>query len=278
MKHRNCGKMIAVAAVALLAASVVASCAEKTEESHDYVFEELTGAATYRLTGSAKDFQQDSDLVYTDTVSLMMPKALGGCDVTALRDSIIYKALQIKNMPAPEAVKAWLDTMSTAMEYKPEKLSDHYTKDASSYDLVTGYVANLTPQLLVYCISSEGYMAGAAHGMYAREYVNYAFDNGGTILTLDKLFTPEGLKELPARISEQAESMADKIGTTTITDLPCDNNFYISSEGEIVFSYQPYEVASYAQGIIDIPFYPYELVSYMTPYAINFFGLTDLGE
>ena len=72
--------------------------------------------------------------------------------------------------------------------------------------------------------------------------------------------------------------MADKIVTTTITDLPCDNNFYISSEGEIVFSYQPYEVASYAQGIIDIPFYPYELVSYMTPYAINFFGLTDLGE
>lgn len=48
--------------------------------------------------------------------------------------------------------------------------------------------------------------------------------------------------------------------------------------GEIVFVYQPYEVASYAQGKIRVSFYPYELVDYMTPFAVNYFKLSDIGR
>jgi hypothetical protein len=83
---------------------------------------------------------------------------------------------------------------------------------------------------------------------------------------------------LPERIAEQAEAMSDMIGPTTVGDLPADGNFYISSEGEIVFAYQPYEVASYAQGPINIPFYSYELIDYMTDEGIALFHLEDLED
>ena len=277
MKYCLTGKKIAAVAVALLAVSAV-SCSEKeTVNNNESVFETFTGAASYRLAGSAKEFQMDSDVVYSDSISLLMPMKLAGCDVKALQDSIIYKAMQIKGRPVKEAIAMWLDTMANNQEdFKPEKISDTYAQEPGSMDIVEGYVANLTPQVMVYCLESQSYSAGAAHGMYGSTYINYSLENGGSIITLDKLFTADGLKELPARISEQAESMMDKIGPTTITDIPADNNFFISSEGEIVFSYQPYEVASYAQGIVNIPFYPYELADYMTPYAISFFGLTDL--
>ena len=267
MKYCLTGKKIAAVAVALLAVSAV-SCSEKeTVNNNESVFETFTGAASYRLAGSAKEFQMDSDVVYSDSISLLMPMKLAGCDVKALQDSIIYKAMQIKGRPLKEAIAMWLDTMANNQEdFKPEKISDKYAQEPGSMDIVEGYVANLTPQVLVYCVEWQGYMAGGGHGMYGRSYINYSLENGGSIITLDKLFTVDGLKELPARISEQAESMMDKIGPT----------FFISSEGEIVFSYQPYEVASYAQGIVNIPFYPYELADYMTPYAISFFGLTDL--
>ena len=42
--------------------------------------------------------------------------------------------------------------------------------------------------------------------------------------------------------------MEASIGSTDITEIPCGGNFYLTPDGEIVFSYQPYEVASYAQG------------------------------
>ena len=43
-----------------------------------------------------------------------------------------------------------------------------------------------------------------------------------------------------------------------------------------MFVYKPYEIASFAQGIISIPFYPYELVDYMTAESIDLFNLVDL--
>jgi hypothetical protein len=72
--------------------------------------------------------------------------------------------------------------------------------------------------------------------------------------------------------------MSDIIGATSVSELPADGNFYISSEGEIVFSYQPYEIASFAQGTINIPFYAYELIDYMSAEGIELFNLEDLED
>ncbi|MDE6158420.1 MAG: RsiV family protein [Muribaculaceae bacterium] len=56
-------------------------------------------------------------------------------------------------------------------------------------------------------------------------------------------------------------------GTTDINALPGDDNFYLTPDGNIIFAYQPYEVASYAQGEIQIPIPAYMISQYLTPEA-----------
>ncbi|MDO5395477.1 MAG: RsiV family protein [Bacteroidales bacterium] len=241
-----------------------------------------SGHANYTLKGTAKLFDQQKDVVYTDSVSLIIPEKIGDCDVSVLRDSILSKALSMHGKPVRECIDAWLDSSAVRQSWLAERISDSIALADSDmqqgFDIVSGFIVNLTPDMLVYCVKFDSYAPGAAHGLSGTRHLNYTLEGKGSLLTLDKLFTPQGLKELPVRIAEQAEAMSDLIGATTVTALPEDGDFYISSEGEIVFSYQPYEIASYAQGIIDIPFYPYELLEYMTPYAVELFNLQDLDQ
>lgn len=280
MKHRHLGSIFAIgaAAIAITSFSSCNKTEEKAQPNIPFEFQTFVGGGTFTLKGSASQSDNDSDMIYSDSVSLLMPQVLGSCDVTELRDSILSIALDIKGKPVDKAVEQWVADMAKAQEFTPEKLNDNFSVGANGVDIVSGYVANLNPKSLVYAIYYEGYTPGANHGIYGRRYINYSLEGKGTIITLEKLFTPEGLKELPVRIAKQAATMADNIGQTEINALPSDGNFYLSSEDEIVFSYQPYEAASYAQGIINIPFYPYELAEYMTPYGIQLFDLQDLSN
>jgi hypothetical protein len=210
-------------------------------------------------------------------VSLTLPLKLYDCDVATLRDSITSYALGVKGKPIAHAINMWLKESADNQEFKavPTTTNDN-TDIAQGYDFITGYVAHLTTELLVYCVRTESYEPGAAHGITLRRYINFLLEGKGEVITLDRIFTPKGLAKLPARIAEQAEAMSDIIGVTAVSELPADGNFYISSEGEIVFSYQPYEIASFAQGTINIPFYAYELIDYMSDEGIALFNLEDL--
>jgi hypothetical protein len=265
----------AILGVAALAIGF-ASCSQSSD-SATIAFDTYQGAATYRLDGSAQALMQDSDLIYADSVSLILPLKLYDCDIAALRDTITSYALGIKGKPIAQAIHTWLQQAADMQGFKavPTTASDN-TDIAQGYDFITGYVANLSTELLVYCVRTESYEPGAAHGITLRRYINFLLEGKGEVITLDRIFTPKGLAQLPARIAEQAEAMSDIIGVTSISELPADGNFFISSEGEIVFSYQPYEVASFAQGTINVPFYAYELIDYMSDEGISLFNLEDL--
>lgn len=265
----------AAVAVILLAASACSGGSGDTT----IAFETYTGAGSYTLQGTAKIFGQDSDIVYHDSVSLVLPLRLADADISALRDTIMSYALGVTGKPIRQSINDWLQSTADDQGYKA--IADARAADAEiaqGFDFVNGFIVNLSPEMMVYCVRTDSYRAGAAHGMTTRRYINFITTGQGEILELGKLFTPDGLKQLPDRIAEQARSIADMIGPTQVNGLPANDNFYISSEGEIVFSYQPYDIASFAQGTIDIAFYPYELVDYMTPMAISLFNLQDLDD
>lgn len=271
-----------VTPIALAAALglMAAGCSE-TSKNASISFDTYTGSASYRLEGSAKTLGQPDDAVYFDSVSLVMPLTLGGADAAVLRDTIQSFALDVKGRPVRASIDEWLQTTAGKQGFKAVPLTDNVTAGADvaqGFDIVSGFIVNLTPEMLVYCVRSDVYQPGAAHGLTTRRYINYLMENPGRVLTLNFLFTKEGMHALPERIAEQAQAMSDIIGATSVSSLPAEGNFYISSEGEIVFSYQPYEIASFSQGTVDIPFFPYELVDYMTPEAIALFHLEDLNE
>lgn len=264
----------ALCAAAALAVSAV-SCSGTGSDNMDLTFRTYSGSGCFSLQGSAKTFGQDSDVVYSDSVSLLIPQKFGDENIAELVDSITSIALGETGVPMEQAINNWIQTSAKESGYTPVPTKRAAEDMAQGFDQVSGFVTALTPELMVYCIREDSYEPGAAHGMTSNRYLNYSITKG-KLLTLGSLFTPQGLKQLPGVIAAQAKSDEASLGPTDIADLPANGNFYISADTEIVFAYQPYEVASFAQGQINVSFYPYELVDYMTPEAIAMFGLQDI--
>lgn len=274
-----------VLALSLAAVIGVSSCSDKCGKTmsldSDIAFTTITRSATYSLVGSANDFGSDKDIQFYDSVSIVMPVRISGVDITTLCDSIAAYAFDAApGTPIMGAAAEWMSNRPGESGYKV-KLATTIDDTSFGEAYVNGFVYTLTPSLLVYCVRSESLEPGAAHGMNSTRYINFVYDEASSvkgIITLKDLFTKDGLKELPSIIGDRASDLFSAIGPTGVDALPENDNFYINAMGEIVFSYQPYEIASYAQGNIEISFAPYELVDLFTDKGISFFGLEDLND
>ena len=258
---------------AIAATALLGSCGGDRKPDTRISFETVTSGTAYRLQGSAKDYNRDSDLTWFDSVSILMPEAIYGHDIKPLRDSILKCAFD--TIAAPDAaMKSYITSVIAETGYTPVEtaVNDSTEAYAEGYTYVYGNLVALSGDWLTYCVTNSTNFPGAAHGLTVNRYITYAMTKG-EILTLSDIFTPQGLAQLPGIISTQAARMADIIGPTTISALPQGGNFLINNDGSIVFAYQPYEVASYAQGEIHIPFYPYQLSEYMSPQGLALFHL-----
>lgn len=263
----------AVLAIAALPA-FMSSCGEKGPKPLKTVFETYGKAHTYVLEGVKSDFVEDDDMSVCDSVALILPVTINDIDTKAFCDTIIWYALGQKDLTAFEAIDKWLEETAAETGYKFHD-TNVAPNLADGFEFVEGRIVNMTSDLLTYCIANSSMHPGAANGLYTLTYLNYSLKSN-SIVRLSDLFTPEGLKALPEVIARQAEDNPRYAGELNIDSLPEDGNFFLSSEGEIVFSYQPMEVGPHSLGNVQIAFYPAELVDYMTPAAIREFGLTDL--
>lgn len=270
-------KTIFTFAAATAATLLIGSCSRQSVYTDTTIsFAELSRSSHYILTDSFSEIEGDREMMFLDSVSMVIPTMIGRNDIRPLQDSIFMTAFDTIGTDYHAVIKSYfMKTVDqSGYAYQPTDKKVPFSQ-TDGCEIVKGNVVNLSSQWFVYCVSHESMVPRAAHGMRINEYINYRI-NDGHVITLTDLFTEEGLKQLPELIAERADNNRALYGPTEIASLPANNNFYISSDEEIVFSYQPYEVASYAQGFINIAFYPYELVSYMTPQAIAMFNLSDL--
>ncbi len=257
---------------------LLASCGNNISETESNMddnsisFKRIEAAKAYTLENSAADYDTDSDLTVACRVNVLMPENIFGQDLSQLKDAIEISAF---GNDSNRILENFFHSAAAEFGYAPvainlnKEQSDSLSKYAvrlSDYDGCTsidGDVTTLNNAILSYAITSTSYSPRAAHGMYSTTYINYDIRNG-KVITLDDLFTQDGLNALPEIIANKAKYMSPIIGRTNIEALPSDGNFYVSDSGDIVFAYGPYEVASYAQGIIRIPLAPYLLSEYLT--------------
>lgn len=249
---------ITPAIIALLSlAGIYTSCKNSPEDNTTIAFSTLKAGAAYRLENSAKDFDRDSDLIYFDSAAIVMPTVIYNQDITALQDSILSIAFDTICTDHVEAMESFFGTAAGESGYTatevPATPNEQFTADGIT--LIYGNVFSLSPKLLTYRVSNYTYGAGSANGVSINRYLTYYIPDH-SIIGLDYIFTPEGLVELPGVIAAKARSMKSNIGSTDVKALPVDGDFYIDLFDNIVFVYQPSEVASYSQGEIAIPFYP----------------------
>jgi len=258
----------------------ICSCSDRSAHNDNTIsFSELSESRTYRLDNSAKAYGTDKDIIIFDSVSLLVPSKIANQDLKALQDSIFKTAFDTTGVDHHALVEKYFANTVSDSGFKCTKIDkDSITVTiADGFDIVEGKVINLTPKLLVYCVTNSRYLPHAANGMTIKEYINYRNDTG-RIITLRDLFSPAGIGNLPALIAKRASDLSALFGPTEVTALPVGDNYYISPSGEIVFAYQPYEIASHAQGIINVPFYPYELIDCLTAEGIELFDLQDFND
>lgn len=262
-------------ALALALGLGVATSCSKSEKATDNTieFKTISKTVNYQLEGTAKAYQSDNDIQYQDSATVILPVKIYGHDIKPLQDTIMSVAFDTIAPTFDEAINSLFVKAVADVGYEYKVAPDSLPRnDIDGSTIIEGEVYSISLDMLTYRITSYTYFPAAAHGLTLTNYVTYDLRKG-QVINLQDLFTPAGLKQLPGLIAQRAKELEPAIGPTDIMALPSQGNFFIGLDDTITFVYQPYEVASYAQGLIAISFYPYQLTELMTPLGLEIFHL-----
>lgn len=228
-------------------------------------FNRMAVDKTYRAVGSAADYEAEHDLAIACRADLLIPTVAYGQPVNALQDSVFKLAFDTTANNHSDLVEAAFRRQAREVGFE---LADTTVADDVADGLFTarGDVAAMTSSVLSYAVTVSSYYPRAAHGMYTTRYLNYDIE-GGKVFSLSDILTPQGVAQLPDMLKEIALKLKASIGPVELTALPSDNNFYVNISQDLVFVYQPYEIASYAQGEIALAVPVYLLADNLTPYG-----------
>ena len=245
------------AAVAMLAAGLC-SCSEKETE-----------VATYE-----NNYEQT--LVQDDSASMQISHSIqyyksyeGGRALrNKINDAIVRSCFgeEYAGLTAEEASDAVSDTLIANYQKDAGESYDEYlaySKDnGNDYDWTpatfcnwyyrtVGAFGEKFMNLQTYQVFSESY-TGGAHGMYYS--IPYIIDiKNGEIVTENDLFQPGYVAPVTGLIKEELESEqgSDTFETMFQDGMVPNGKCGVSLEG-VTWFYQPYEIASYAEGIIKV--------------------------
>lgn len=233
-------------------------------------FETRTDSIGYVVRGS-----ELSDTIYAAAnYSVVWPAEVDDPKLNELRDSLLSLSFgmatpdfakaadQFLNSPLQSLIAEPDSTLSFSKVSFPEADSDPCHSTAT----VMSSVAHLTPSLLVIEIDKYYYNFGAAHGLSTRNYLNYAV-NDHQLLTASNVFLPGNDAAILSIIDATARRLFDD---STIFPEPITtfDNFQLTPSS-IIFIYQPYEIAPYSSGIIEIPINLNDLRRYLAPTVIE---------
>lgn len=279
------------ASCALLLGAAATGCGEKSAtRSSDNV--EITEFAVNEVIMTAdKNYRVtlDGDTVYFDQyVSLLWPKSLGGADLSVLRDSLmLYSFGDTVSRNPEDAIRRFVtdtsaltgDTVGSQLKYVIEPIDSLPAGiDAMGcyFNNVTANVMEMNEEMVTYQVTASSYFGGA-HPMTVIRPFTYEFETA-RVLDLDNMFTPEGQKEImPVIVNALARQLdvpvsgLDRAGIfssqLTFPGMPYINN------NILYFHYNPYDIAPYASGMIDVAVYPYEVEHLLRPEVRKLFDL-----
>ncbi len=229
----------------------------------------------------------EEDTVYLDQyVSLLWPKALGEADMRVLQDSLLWYCFgdTVSKTPQQAVERFVCDASVLAGEdgdggYTVEPVDSLPVGigDMGCYfNNVMATVADLNEEMVTYKVTSAAY-AGGAHPMTAVYPFTFDFESG-RVLSLDDLLTPEGREEIVPIIvralARQYEVPVEGLRRAGffVSQLDYPGEPYICNN-ILYFHYNPYEIAPYSAGMIDVAVYPYEIEQYLRPEMRRLFDM-----
>jgi hypothetical protein len=222
-----------------------------------------------------------------NSIKALWPVMLNGKECPKLQEAIckwLTDKDDIKQMDRAIEYTLYTDFENVPFgDNGPYVILDNFDNIESSYSSSTESIElkTLGKRFAVFHLFSYMYYAGAAHGMYVHNYITYDTE-------LDKIVTLEDVLIDPELIRPHILKSINLKYDYTEEDLflPEDGIMKIPSvwyfeEGFLHLVYQPYEIASFAQGDIDVPlFYPNDpnAPEYLTPYGKELMEESQAGD
>ncbi len=258
----------------------IAGCSEKGNMNTKPEIEDFEIAQIIKTAERNYRLETDGDTAYLDVyTSIQWPSKLGNADLSVLQDSII-------GLCYSDSVKGTLnevitDFLGDTTAYKEMLGANRMVRvdsipdgdDVRSYfTSSTASVVEITEDMATYQVTLSSYLGGA-HPYTAIYPFTYSLDSA-KVIGIDDILTPAGVDSIMpvirTALARQFDVPADALDRAGIftSQLTSPGRPYISGN-VLYFHYNPYEIAPYSAGMIDVAVYPYEVQKWLKPMAKN---------
>lgn len=211
----------------------------------------------------------------TAEFSTIWPEGISATDEfikTQIRDALLPKT-ELKNIDSifKQSGNEFFTDYKTENQLTKEEIKD-LKEGPSMYSYELGDDVTLCYQnsKMMVLSSSNFTYTGGAHGNYGTSYIPLDIANN-KLITLSQILTPEGLQKLRSLLEASYRKANNLTASQPLTDgglfdnkIEPNKNFYATSK-QLVFSYVPYEISSYAAGQIDVAIDMKDLQPYLQP-------------
>ena len=275
---------------ALLATVTLCSCVNSESTSQGNNNQKVTDSTLCQFKNikmekmfSYLDEERDT-LYYDNTFTAFWPEVINGKPCTELQQALFRAMTDSAELNQLDKVTDFLLDPSNYTEIDSKQLTPVNAVKSDYGKLSTSEVKvimeSMTDRLLTYRLSTYSYMARAAHGIYAHNYTTYDLKNEKAVTLSDVIADTTLLRTAILKsIKQEYNYGLDELFLPDNGLLPLPRDFFF--DGSVMHAvYQVYEIASYAQGLIDAPIYPYllkpeEIKRLYTPYGLELLDLTE---
>lgn len=240
----------------------------------------MKSARTYYLCEADTTFGTGTTIYTTSSVKIQWPEKIGESDLKSLQDSLMSSALGTVRKPINQAIADYVkkpqyptgDTQLKEVKSLPQETDDVRVLANE----VEANVLSFNEKYLVYKIYCFDDLGGA-HPVFANYFINYDVLLG-KVLTFDDIFT-KGNDELildvikatlcDMYLASTSEELENNSGIR-MEDVNVTRNIFIRDKS-IVFYYNPYEIAPWAVGAVEVAIPEYNLDQFMTDEAKSLF-------
>lgn len=282
-------KLVLFASCSLLLGAMATGCGGSDKKKSDGGVEITEFAVNEVIMTADRNYRAllMGDTVYLDQyVSLLWPKSFGDADLSVLRDSLLSYCFGDTTCAGPEeAIHKFVSDVSVLAGedgeesvYKNIEPVDSLPVDIAGlgcyFNNVMATVTDLNEEMVTYQVTLSSYLGGAHPYTTIRPFT-YDFE-AGRVLTLDNMFTTAGRDSImPVIVNALARQLdvpvsgLDRAGIFT-AQFTYPGQPYISNN-VLYFHYNPYDIAPYAAGMIDVAVYPYEVERFLAPGVAKLF-------
>lgn len=248
-------KILLLAAFALLMAACGSK--EKEDKSKDQTRNMEFESYTYDVIG---------EYTGNDTIPMpgsrmtryigrgVLPKDINNTDIKKLRETL----MNISGIALKDGEISPVMPDSTIITNMP-------TDTEACGEVISNLSTTLmTPRAIVWDNETYGYACLAAHGNYTTRFVNFCLSDG-KIISLSDLFKPDYKKTLESLIREQLKNGGYDL-LQPLDQIGIAPQFGLTAKG-IVFSYDPYLIAPYSEGTIQVEIPATELLDILNDHG-----------